>query len=309
LPAFFSPQDMRALLQPIGQMQQEPAAFADYRRFYRTDFAGATTYSGLLKVLDYQLVVQLWQPVAPRGTLMILHGYYDHLGLYRHLIRWALGQGFAVFACDLPGHGLSSGARADIGDFAEYQATLQALLQQAAQLELPKPWHLLGQSTGAGILLDYLLRGAVCEEIGQIILLAPLIRPRAWAWSKLLWYLIGGFKDSIERRFTDNSNDSEFLSFIRQEDPLQPRQLPCRWVGALMRWIPLIENAAPSERAVLLVQGDADHTLNWQHNLKVIQKKLPNARRLLLSGAKHHLANESENLRQHYLRFLEQNLA
>jgi len=307
LPAFFSPQAMRALLQPISQMQPEPAAFADYRRFYTTNFAGATTYSGLLKALDYQLVAQLWLPAMPRGTLLLVHGYYDHLGLYRHLIDWALGQGFAVFACDLPGHGLSSGTRADIGDFAEYQVVLTALLQQATQLELPQPWHLLGHSTGGGILLDYLLRGTVREGIGQIILLAPLIRPRAWLWSKLLWYLISPFKNGIRRRFTHNSSDSEFLAFVRQ-DPLQPLCLPCRWVGALMRWIPLIEAAAPSERPVLLVQGDADHTLNWRHNLKVMQKKLPNAQCLLLPGAKHHLVNESQHLRQRYFSFLAQHL-
>jgi len=308
LPAFPSPQTMRTLLLPISQMQQEPAAFADYRRFYGTDFDGATTGSGLLKVRDYQLVAQLWQPAAPRGTLLLVHGYYDHLGLYRHLIGWALAQGFAVFACDLPGHGLSSGERADIGDFAEYQAVLTALLEQAAQLELPQPWHLLGHSTGGGILLDYLLRGTVRREIDQITLLAPLIRPRAWGWSKLLWYLISPFKDSIKRRFTDNSSDKDFLAFIRQ-DPLQPLRLPCRWVAALMRWIPLIEAAAPSERPVLLVQGNADHTLNWRHNLKVMQEKLPNAQRLLLPGARHHLVNESEHLRQRYWRFLEQHLA
>ena len=47
------------------------------------------------------------------------------------MIEWALDQGFAVIACDLPGHGLSSGERASIKDFAEYQSTLQGLLAEA----------------------------------------------------------------------------------------------------------------------------------------------------------------------------------
>jgi len=307
LPAFLPPEHMRTLLHPFGQMPQEPAEMADYRRFYATGFVGASTQSGLLKVLDYQLVAQLWRPAPVRGTLLFMHGYYDHLGLYRHLIGWALAQGLAVFSCDLPGHGLSSGARADIGDFTEYQQVLAELLIQAAALDLPRPWHLLGQSTGGGILLDYLLRGTVQEDIGQIILLAPLIRPRGWLWSKLLWYLVSPFKNGIRRRFTHNSSDGEFLAFVRQ-DPLQPHSLPCRWVGALMRWIPLIEAATPSERPVLLVQGDADHTLNWRHNLKVMQKKLPNAQCLLLPGARHHLVNEKEIFRQRYLAFLGQHL-
>ncbi|WP_423811416.1 alpha/beta hydrolase, partial [Pseudomonas aeruginosa] len=41
------------------------------------------------------------------GSLLLMHGYYDHMGLYRHVVDWALGMGFSVLACDLPGHGLS----------------------------------------------------------------------------------------------------------------------------------------------------------------------------------------------------------
>jgi len=283
--------------------QEEPAAFSAYRQFYGTAFAQAKTYSGLLRLLNYELVAQLWQPENPRATLIFLHGYYDHLGLYRHLIAWALAQGFAVLSCDLPGHGLSSGERASIGDFSEYQAVLSALLQQAAALKLPQPWHLLGQSTGGGILLDYLLSGTVRPEVGQVVLLAPLIRPRAWFWSKVLWYVVNPFIGSIKRRFSKNSGDRIFLDFVRQ-DVLQPLRVPCRWVGALMRWIPKIEAAPPSSRLALLIQGQADRTLDWPYNLKVLEKKLPNTQRLLLSTAKHHLPNETENLRKTYFAFL-----
>ena len=64
------------------------------------------------------------------ASLLILHGYYDHVGLYRHVVEWGLRMGFAVLACDLPGHGLSSGARASINEFVEYQAVLQRLDHQ-----------------------------------------------------------------------------------------------------------------------------------------------------------------------------------
>jgi len=306
---------MRALLRPnMGALQteSEPAAFTAYRQFYGTQFAHTTTHSALLEVQDYPLVAQLWQPAntmlnAARGTLIFLHGYYDHVGLYRHVIEWALNQNLAVWACDLPGHGLSGGARADIGDFSEYQAVLQELLAQAAQMDLPRPWHLLGQSTGGGIVLDYLLRGIVQEDIGHAILFSPLIRPRAWPWLKLAWHVISPFTQGIQRRFSDNSSDAAFLAFVRR-DPLQPQVLPCRWVGAMMRWIPLIEAAVPNDHRVLLVQGQADRTLDWQHNLRVLTDKLPNAQRLLLPTARHHLANESEALRQQYWDFLNQHI-
>jgi len=308
MPPFPVPEAMRALLHSHTgaiQSEPEPAAFAAYRQFYGIQFAQTTT---LLQVQGYSLVAQLWLPAtAARGTLIFLHGYYDHLGLYRHVIEWALSRGFAVWACDLPGHGLSSGERANIGDFSEYQAVLQELLKQAAHMGLPRPCHLMGQSTGGGIVLDYVLRGAMQAgqplDIGHVILFSPLIRPRAWPWLKLAWHAISPFTQGIRRRFTDNSSDAAFLAFLRR-DPLQPQVLPCRWVGALMRWIPQIEAAAPSTRRVLLVQGQADRTLDWQHNLHVLADKLPHAQRLLLPTARHHLANESAALRQQYRDFL-----
>ncbi len=136
---------------------------------------------GRFEVGGYELVSQVWWPEKAVATLFVFHGYYDHMGLYRHLIEWALEQKFAVIACDLPGHGLSSGERASIEDFAEYQATLQGLLAEAGTLGLPQPWHLCGQSTGGAIVVDHVLnQGAQSPAQGQVILLSPLVRPRAW---------------------------------------------------------------------------------------------------------------------------------
>ncbi|MGH8354981.1 MAG: alpha/beta hydrolase, partial [Pseudomonas sp.] len=232
--------------------------------------------------------------------------------LYRHLKNFALGMGFAVLACDLPGHGLSSGPRASIGDFGEYQTVLRGLFAEAAALDLPQPWHLCGQSTGGAILLDFLLHeeppgDATPPRLGETILLAPLVRPRAWAWSKLSYQLLRPFVAGIPRRFSANSNDAAFIDFV-QRDPLQPRSLPTAWVGALARWIPRLEAAPRSTRSPLIIQGEADLTVDWRHNLEVLQDKFAAAELLLLPQARHHLANESEEVRAGYLRFLRERL-
>jgi len=238
------------------------------------------------------------------ATLFVFHGYYDHMGLYRHLIEWGLEQGFAVIACDLPGHGLSSGERASIGDFAEYQATLQGLLGEAATLELPQPWHLCGQSTGGAIVVDHVLnQGAQSPAQGQVILLSPLVRPRAWGWSRLSYYLLKPFVTGIARRFSENSSDPQFLPFL-QADPLQPLRLPTAWVGALGQWIKRIEAAPGSPRQPLIVQGQADMTVDWKHNLDVLRSKFDRPQVLMLPQGRHHLANETLALRQEMFGFL-----
>lgn len=295
----FDPQRLRQQLPPLSAAAAEhgPQVQA-YRQYYglqhRPDIHSRL---GWVEVGGRRLAVQGWWRDGARATLLLLHGYYDHMGLYRHVFDWALAMNFAVLSCDLPGHGLSEGEPASIDDFAEYQAVLAALFEAAEMLNLPQPWHLFGQSTGGAILLDYLLTGAPRPDLGQTVLLSPLIRPRAWLRSKLSYHLLNPFVSQIARRFTDNSSDSAFLDFVRR-DPLQAQVLPTAWVGALARWIPRIENAPASTHSPLIIQGDADMTVDWQHNLEVLGAKFRAPEQLILPGARHHLVNEDEAQRQ-----------
>jgi alpha-beta hydrolase superfamily lysophospholipase len=299
----FQPDSLRAQLRPLAAAQAEPPEAQAYRQLYRLNFPGATSQLGRMEVGGYEVVTQLWMPPAPKATLVLQHGYYDHMGLYGNVIAWALGMGFAVLACDLPGHGLSSGTRASIGEFSEYQTVFQRLLSEAASLDLPQPWHLCGQSTGGAIIIDFLLSNLPRPEIGEVLLLAPLVRPRAWGWSRLSYRVLKHFVTQIPRRFSPNSNDAEFLAFI-QTEPLQPLSLPTAWVGALSRWVPRIERAARRERSVVIVQGDGDMTVDWRHNLEVLRAKFDEVKVLMLEGGRHHLANESREIRERYFAFL-----
>jgi len=307
MPASFHPDLLRASLSPLAARQPLSAQALDYQRYYSLDLA-ADSWLGGLPIAGFDLVGQVWLPPVPVATLFLLHGFYDHMGLYRHVIEWALGQGCAVIACDLPGHGLSSGARASIDDFGIYQQMLQALFAQARALDLPRPWHLCGQSTGGAIVVDHLLHeGERSPADGQVILLAPLVRPRAWHWSKLSYRVLRHFVNGIERRFTDNSTDPDFLPFL-QVDPLQPRRLPTAWVGALVNWVQRIEAAPRSTRQPLIVQGEADGTVDWPYNLKVLRAKFTDPQVLMLPEARHHLANEMPDIRQRYFAFIGQRL-
>lgn len=307
MPSPFHPDLLRTSLDALAARQPLSAQALDYQRFYGLDLP-AHSWLGGFSVAGFDLVGQVWLPQEPVATLFLLHGYYDHMGLYRHVIAWALQQGFAVIGCDLPGHGLSSGERASIADFAIYQQVLDALFEQARRLDLPRPWHLCGQSTGGAIVVDHLLHcGEQSPADGQVILLAPLVRPRAWHWSKLSYRVLRHFVDGIERRFSANTNDPAFLAFL-EADPLQPRRLPTAWVGALMAWIKRIEAAPHSMRRPLIVQGEADGTVDWPYNLKVLQEKFAEPRILLLPEARHHLANELPDIRQRYFAFIDQQM-
>lgn len=307
MPQRFQLQQLRESLRPLAAGRALTPEQQAYQAFYGLDIPGVQTRLGCFQVFGYQVAVQVWWPEQPRATLIFQHGYYDHMGLYRHVVQWALNMGFAVLACDLPGHGLSSGARADIGEFCEYQRVLQGLFAQAEQLDLPQPWHLCGQSAGGAVMLDHLLLGEVSSNVGEVILFAPLVRPRAWGWSKFSYQMLKPFVSSIPRRFNANSNDPEFLEFI-QQDPLQPLSLPTAWVGALSRWVPKIEAAPRSSRSPLIIQGDDDMTVDWRHNMQVLNDKFSAPQLLMLAQARHHLVNETLEFRSRYFDFLSERL-
>lgn len=304
MPAAFHPDLLRTSLAPLGARQPLSAHAQHYQRFYGLDVP-VHSWLGSFPVAGFEVVGQVWSPLQPKATLFLLHGYYDHMGLYRHVIAWALKHGFVVISCDLPGHGLSSGERASIDDFAVYQQVLDALFEQARALRLPHPWHLCGQSTGGAIAVDHLLHQAEHSPVdGEVILLAPLVRPCAWGWSKFSYQVLRHFVNGIERRFSDNTNDPAFLAFL-QADPLQPRRLPTAWVGALIAWIKRIEAAPCSARHPVIVQGENDGTVDWPYNLAVLKAKFDTPRVLMLPGARHHLANELPAIRQRYFDFLD----
>lgn len=95
-----------------------------------------------------------------------------------------------------------------------------------------------------------------------------------------------------------NSGDPAFLEFIAHRDPLQARQLPLEWIGAMKRWAEELHELPPSPRAASVIQGDADTTLDWRYNLRLLRRKLPNGRFHLLPGARHHLVNETAPIRE-----------
>lgn len=265
---------------------------------------------GYFDAVDHQIAVHAWMPPQPRGTVLVCHGYFDHVGLYRHIIAHLVSRNYAVLAYDLPGHGLSSGPRAAIDDFLVYREVLTQCLARKEN-HFPKPWHVVAQSTGGAIILDYALHvapGADVFPFEKVILLAPLVRPAKWRTGALMHSIVSPFRDYVKRVFTINSNDPEFLHFLENLDPLQSKLLSARWVSALKKWIPGIEAAQRVSISPIIIQGDLDETVDWRHNLNVIEDKFSSPEIHLLKGARHQLANEAEPFREKIARILDKHL-
>ena len=275
------------------------AGAAEYLRHYHIERAslapGVRHHMGRVTTNGYRIAAHYWLHPTPRGTVFVVHGYFDHVGLYGHLIRHLLARELNVVAFDLPGHGLSDGERVTIASFDHYTEVLGGILARAAAL--PAPWHGVGQSTGGAILIKYLLDGEHPRPLERIALLAPLVHPRHWGLNRLVYLASHRWRKAIDRKFMINSGDPAFLDFVQRHDPLQERHIPLEWIGAMKHWAEALHRLPPSPHPVTLVQGDADTTLDWRYNLRLLGKKLPNLHLHLLPGAQHHLVNEAEAIR------------
>lgn len=290
--AFFTAGDARA------------SALAAYTRLYPIDPSHCRARAlGYVDLAGQRLAVHYFlpnTPQGPRGTLVLVHGLYDHLGLYQDAVALGLAAGYSVVGFDLPGHGLSEGARACIQDFAIYSDALADLITRLnAHADLfREPLVALGQSTGGAILLDTLWRHpATAARFTRQVLMAPLVVPRGWRFGRILHRVLHPWVKQLKRGLSSSSHNPERLAFINHQDPLQAHILSLDWLAAMQRYHLELLRRPPVETPVLVVQGTADTTLNWRYNLRVLRAKLPGVQVELIEGADHQLLNERDDYR------------
>ena len=241
---------------------------------------------------------------------MVIHGYYDHVGLFVYLIEHLLSRNVSVLTCDLPGHGLSSGDRVTIDSFDTYVAVVRAVIVQSMSEPsklLPEPIHLLGQSMGGSIVMEYVEQHGL-TDIASITLIAPLLLPHRWALSRWVFMLVRPFVKSRPRGKVSPTDQPEFQA-LRAVDPLQAQILPVQWVRAMVAWEKRFERY-PVRREIrpFIVQGTGDHVVSFRYNLQVLRRRYQPVV-LEVPHATHHLVNEAPVVRQQIWAWLDDQIA
>ncbi len=267
----------------------------EYFKYYGLMPPGATHFFGTFHSGGNQLAAHVYKPQSSQGTVVLVHGYYDHAGIWKNLLRHLLDLHYSVAILELPGHGLSSGDRVSICSFSEYLAAIRDFVS-LCKANLDGPLHIVAHSMGAGVAADYFLSCETGAIDGKVVFLAPLIRPAHDGPSVFGRAMVRPFCSSLPRWFRKNSSDEEFLRFVK-DDPLQERHLPLAFCNAMHAWSKSMPDRQPTEREVLVIQGTSDSTVDWRFNLRFMKEKFPNAQFELLPDAGHQLANESTPLR------------
>lgn len=90
--------------------------------------------------------MQVYSAEEPKGTIVIVHGAFEHSGRYDGVVKRFTQEGYHVITGDLPGQGKTEGKRGHIDSFTQYLDTIEKWVHKAEEFELPI--YLLGHSMG-----------------------------------------------------------------------------------------------------------------------------------------------------------------
>jgi len=259
------------------------------RRYYRKCVVGlpdAYHQPGFFEFDGVAMAVHAFYPTFPRtesesGTVIVLHGYLSHALDHAPLINRALREGYVVIAPELPGHGLSGGNRGGIDDFRTYGAFLDTVIKLIAG-DAPRPWHVVGHSTGALAIFEYLRDNtAGTDPFEAVILVAPLIRSWAYGAARFGRFITSPVIDTVLTRY---------------DSPLGVPQMPLSWFDAQVEWNRELQRNAETEppvlRELLVLQGNRDTVVAWRYNRKIIRQVFPLAEYQMISGGTHTMLQE-----------------
>ncbi|MFD1797654.1 alpha/beta hydrolase [Paracoccus aurantiacus] len=117
---------------------------------------------------DVRLRVAMWRAKDADATVLLFPGRTEYVEKYAPVAEVLVQNGLAVMAIDWRGQGMADRLQDDprpghIDEFVQYQLDVVAMIEAAAALELPEPWHLLAHSMGGSIGLAALLNGMPVE--------------------------------------------------------------------------------------------------------------------------------------------------
>jgi len=231
--------------------------------------------SGKVRTSDgLDLFWQCWLPNDPSGVLVLIHGLADHSNRYAETARHFARQGWAVYACDLRGHGLSPDGhrpgRVHVDDFSDYANDVAAVLALEKQRHPDLPHVILGHSMGGLVALRYAIDHP--DELDGLVLSSPLLGTHPDARPpKLLHLLVRVLVRIHPRMFFPSDIDTDAISrdpdVVRAyiDDPLVSEKVSARWYIAINKAMTDIQGrAAELQIPTLLMQSGADRLVDPQ---------------------------------------------
>ena len=258
-----------------------------------------TTADGL------ELFWQSWRPEQSLGVIVLIHGLAEHSGRYTATAKHFAGHGWAIYACDLRGHGLSPDGhkpgRVHVDDFDDYALDVDAILGLARKRHPGLPCVILGHSMGGLISLRYAIRHP--DELDGAVISSPGlgVHPDT-RLPRLLELAVRVLSRLSPRLLFPSDLDTNAISrdpaVVRayDDDPLVSGKVSARWYTSITRAMADIQAQATELRVpTLLMQSGAD-TLVDPETTRRWAAKVPveNIEFVMWDGLYHEMFNEPE---------------
>ena len=269
----------------------------------------------------------VWKAAGtPRGSVVFVHGRAEFIEKYAMEVSGdLLARGFAVYALDLRGQGLSSRMLPDhdkghIDDFATYVADLAAFLDAVVVPEAPHPRLLLSHSTGGNVVLRYLVAEG-SRYFAAAAFSSPMTGLPNGRWIRLAaallrllpgadtWYAPStGPYDPEAMPFAKNNltHDERRYDFTRQWFEADPRLTlggpTVGWIHQAFRSFDVLDAPGSLEGIALptlIASGTDDTVVDTASHLKALAR-IPGARHAVIDGARHELLMETDARRAQF---------
>lgn len=254
------------------------------------------------------------EATAGRGLIVLLHGYCEHRGRYRHVAEHLIKDGYTVLTGDLRGHGESGGERGFVNRFADYIEDVDALLAQAQSLDAafragrPKPQGenvppnkpiLVAHSMGGLVALEYAL--ARPDAFRAVVVSAPFLglRLQVPAWKRGLGLAASLLRPTLrlpnELAATYLSHDPAVCRAY-ETDPLVTHEATARWFTEALAAQADLRSRAGRVRVPVFFMCPGDDKIVDAAACQVVFDRLGSSDKMLNTypGLYHEIFNEVE---------------
>lgn len=228
-----------------------------------------------------RLRVAAWKRDNAKGTVLLFPGRTEYVEKYAIAAGEFADRGYATIAIDWRGQGLADRLQDNknaghVAEFADYQRDVQALLEAAEELDLPKPYFLLGHSMGGAIGLRALYNNL---PVNAAAFTGPMwhiglgkLRPLAYLLSVILrgigmgnWLAPGTKNETyvLDVAFEENALTKDRSMYARLQAQARANIQLCiggpsiRWVNeALRECSDMAAKSAPSTPCVTFLGTD-----------------------------------------------------
>jgi alpha-beta hydrolase superfamily lysophospholipase len=243
-----------------------------------------------------QLHEQTWPAQGtPLASVVIIHGYGEHIARYDETGRALAAAGFSVRGLDLRGHGQSSGVRGYCDRFDQYLDDVDAIVTRARAEGLPL--FILAHSFGALVAPFYVLAHpgsvaglVVTSPFWKLALAVPAGKVIA---GKIASRIYGKLALPSGLRGADVSRDPE-IAALYDRDPLNNKNATARWfTESSTAQEALVGHASELTLPVLVVAGEADK-IAAASQARVVFERIGSKDKTLrvLAGQYHEVLNE-----------------